>query len=398
MKKRLNKIRKFWKLKIKYPFYYKLHAMMPVDEKKVVFIENRFPEITNSFSLLYETLEKSYDCHLSGSFLLEVDGTKRQYDKRCMKMIRDVAGAAYVFVNDSSNVVGCLPFRKETKVVQVWHACGAFKKWGFSNARGKFGANMKELLKYPYYADYALVTVSSPEVAWAYSEAFNLPENNQVVKATGVSRTDIFFDEDFKKAAFDRLYEVVPEAVGKKVIMYAPTFRGSVGKAQAPANLNQEAFCEQFKDDYVLLCKHHPSVRRRPAIAGTCAHTVFDVTETMTIEELMCVSDICITDYSSVVFEYSLFEKPVIIYAYDIGHYSDWRGFYYDFETFVPGPVVRDNRELLACIAHIDEYDLSQVKDFRQKFMCACDGHATERIIKEVFGDKLERIRRNGEI
>ena len=391
MFKKFKKAGKFWRLKIKYPLYYRFHALLPVDEKKIVFIENRFPEITNSFSLLYHTLDAEYDCKVTGCFLLEVDGSRRQYDRRCMKMIREVARARCVFVNDSSNVVGCLPFRKKTAVVQVWHACGAFKKWGFSNAKGLFGANLKELLRYPYYADYSLVTVSSPEVAWAYEEAFHISPDKGVVRATGVSRTDIFFQQEFRDNALSRLYQTVPQARGRKVILYAPTFRGSVGKAMPPSNLNQELFCDKFRGEYVLLCKHHPSVRKRPPIRPGCEDVVFDVTDTMTIEELMCVSDICITDYSSVVFEYSLFERPIIIYAYDIGQYSDWRGFYYDFESFVPGPIIRDNRELLNCIENIDTYDIDQVVTFKNKYMSACDGHATEHIIKEVFGDTLRR-------
>lgn len=389
MRKRLRRIKKFWILKIKYPLYYRLCALWPIIPQKIVFVENRFPQITNSFSLLYDMLSSQYNYQVSGSFLLEVDSTKRQYNKRCMKMIRNVARAKCVFVNDSSDVIGCLPFRKGTKVVQVWHACGAFKKWGFSNAKGRFGVNMKELLKYPYYANYDLVTVSSPEVAWAYAEAFNIPEPNDIVKATGVSRTDIFFQPDFKQSAFDRLYEVVPQARGKKIILYAPTFRGSVGKAIAPSNLNQELFCKRFQEEYVLLCKHHPSVRIRPSIRSGCENTVFDVTETITIEQLMCVSDICITDYSSVVFEYSLFERPIIIYAYDMAQYADWRGFYYDFESFVPGPIVRNNQELLDCIADIGEYDIDRVKVFKKTYMSSCDGQATQRILKEVFGDTL---------
>lgn len=382
MKMGLRELSRFWRLKIKYPLYYRLCALGPLDREKAVFIENRFPRITDSFSLLHQKLCEEYQCRVTDCFLLEVDGTRKEYDRRCMAMIREAAGAAYVFVNDASNVVGCLPFRKGTKVIQVWHACGAFKKWGFSNASGKFGADYRELLRYPYYANYALVTVSSPEVAWAYADAFHLPEQNDVVKATGVSRTDIFFDPKFREEAFARLYKRVPQAKGKKVVLYAPTFRGKVRSAQSPANLNQQAFCGRFADQYVLLCKHHPSVKKRPPVEPGCENTVFDVTNDMSIEELLVVSDVCITDYSSIVFEYSLFERPIIIYAYDLDSYIDARGFYYKFEDFVPGPIVKDNRALLDCLAQIDRYDLQKVRDFREKYMGSCDGGATERILQ----------------
>lgn len=397
MHAKLKKLFKFWRLKIKYPFYYRLCAIGPVDSGKIVFIENRFKQITNSFSLLHETLEREYDCRVKDCFLLEVEGSRKEYDKRCMAMIRETARARCVFVNDSSNVVGCIPFRKGTDVVQVWHACGAFKKWGFSNAEGKFGANYKELMKYPYYADYSLVTVSSPEVRWAYSEAFHLPVDNDVVQATGVSRTDIFFDEAFRAAAYEKLYEKIPQARGKKVVLYAPTFRGGVGKAKSPDDLCQELFCEQLGGQYVLIFKHHPSVKKRPRIREACAEQIFDMTDDMTIEQLLTVSDVCITDYSSVVFEYSLFERPILIYAFDLEKYSDWRGFYYDFEEFVPGPIVKTTQELVDCLKSIDNYDLQKVRDFRVKYMGSCDGGATRRILDTVFGDALPKRKNHGE-
>lgn len=386
MLKRVKKrFKKFVKLKIKYPTYYKLQSKRPI-KNKIVFIENRFPDITNNFRLIHERLQKAAEFNIVDLFLMEVSVDKRIYDKKCMEMIRQVADAQYVFVNDSSNIVGCIPFRQETKVIQLWHGCGAYKKWGFSNEDLQFGANRRELLKYPYYADYSLVTVSSPEVIWAYKEAFNLSDGNDVVKATGVSRTDIFFDEIFIQKAYSHLYDMVPQAKKKKVILYAPTFRGNVANAKAPANLNQKIFCNNFRDEYIMIIKHHPSVKLRPTIEEGCENCIFDFTEEMTIEELICVSDICITDYSSIIFEYALFERPIIVYAYDIDNYLDWRGFYYDFESFVPGPIVKDNRELMECIKGINDYDLMKVKRFKEKFMSACDGKATDRILESIFG------------
>ena len=110
----------------------------------------------------------------------------------------------------------------------------------------------------------------------------------------------------------------------------------------------------------------------------------------MSIEELLFVADICISDYSSLVFEYSLFEKPMIFFAFDLDNYYDWRGFYYDYKEFVPGPIYTTTEEMIDYIKHIDtKFDKQKVKQFRDKFMSACDGHATERIMKLVFdGEK----------
>ena len=116
----------------------------------------------------------------------------------------------------------------------------------------------------------------------------------------------------------------------------------------------------------------------------------------MSIEDLLFVSDICISDYSSLVFEYSLFEKPMIFFAYDLEDYFDWRGFYYKYDEFVPGPICRSGQEVLACIKVVKtDFDKGIVTQFKEKYMSACDGHATERIMKLVMGDSLEKMRKN---
>ncbi len=388
---------RFWYLKIKYPIYYRLRARCPVDARKVVFIENRFPTLTSSFALIHGRILREYDCVVKDCFLLEKEGTRREYDKRCMAMIREVANAKYVFVDDSSRVVGALPFRPETYLTQLWHACGAFKKWGFSNAEGKFGATHRQMRRYPYYAKYNLMTVSSEEVRWAYSEAFGLPPENDVVRATGVSRTDVFFDPAFRASAYETLYEKIPQARGKKVILYAPTFRGTVGRARPPKNLRQHVLFEQLGEGYVLIYKQHPSVKKKTFLNEALADKVFDMTQEMSIEQLLTVSDVCVTDYSSVIFEYSLFARPILIYAFDYEEYTDWRGFYYPFAEFVPGPIVKNTQELADCIKNLDHYDLQKVRDFCKKYMGACDGHATDRILDAVFGEELPKRSESGE-
>lgn len=110
-----------------------------------------------------------------------------------------------------------------------------------------------------------------------------------------------------------------------------------------------------------------------------------DVTTDLDIDKLLCVSDICISDYSSLIFEYSLFERPMIFYAYDLEDYFDWRGFYYNYDDLTPGPVVTETEEIIDYIQNLDtRFDKEQVHVFREKFMSACDGCATDRIMELV--------------
>ena len=377
---KLRRIRKHYRYKVYFPKVYSSYCTEPVQENKVLFLEMRFTKLSNSFELIYKALEESGEYDLKCSYVQFNFIRGREFTQRVNEMLKELATAKYVFVDDASLILSSIPLRKETVAINLWHACGAFKKFGRSTAELKFGSSAATLDKYPNYGNLTHVTVSSPEVIWAYEEAMHLPKG--IVKATGVSRTDQFYDKEFVESRKQKLYEIMPEAKDKKVILYAPTFRGHVATASSPDRIDFERFCRELGNEYVIVCKHHPFVKNPPIIPEELHHFARDLTKYLSIEDLLCCADICISDYSSLVFEYSLFEKPMIFYAYDYDNYCDWRGFYYDYSEFTPGPVVQTEDELLNSIKNIDtQFDKQKVIDFKEKFMGSCDGHATERII-----------------
>lgn len=181
------------------------------------------------------------------------------------------------------------------------------------------------------------------------------------------------------------------------MILYAPTFRGRVASARAPEGFDLRTFYRDLGDGYVVVTKHHPFIHNLPEIPEDLEGIfAYDATNSMSIEDLLCVSDFCISDYSSLIFEYSLFERPMLFYAYDLEEYFDWRGFYYPYEELTPGPICRTNEEMTDYILHaLERFDRQRVIDFRNKFMSACDGHATERILEAAFGrETLEKRRK----
>ena len=386
IKKRLKSILRFLFLDREIPHLYQKAAASPVEENKIVFIEVRFPEITDSFRLLYDELKKDSRYTVKEHYLLNFTAGLPEYRRRVLAMVKDVATAKYIFINDASTAVAAIPLRKETKLIQVWHACGAFKKFGLSTADLLFGDDAKEQARHPNYRNQTLVTVSSPEVCWAYEEAMGIPKESGVVQPLGISRTDVFYDTEFLEKARQRVDAVFPAASGKKIILYAPTFRGRVKQAVSPDKLDIRAFKKQLGSEYVLLVKHHPFVQHPPVIPEDCRDFALDVTKLLEIDELLSAADICISDYSSLVFEYSLFEKPMIFFAYDLEEYFDWRGFYYDYNELAPGLIAKTNEEMLSYIKDIDNrFDKKAVQDFRYKFMRSCDGNATKRILENVL-------------
>ena len=375
-----------------FPRLYRRYAKLPVEEGLVIFFETKEQEMPGSFDLLFERLQADPTKRVRYVTLAQNHVSRLRYLRNSAHALHDLAAAQVVFLDDASDLVSCLPLRSETRVAQLWHACGAFKKWGMSTADLKFGASRKDIRRHPFYGNLSLVTVSSPEVAWAYVEALDLEGCEDVVRPLGVSRTDVFFDEMFVAAARARVDEVFPAARGKKVVLYAPTFRGHVSTAAGPDKLDIAAMRATLGDEWVLLVKHHPFVKRPAPIPAGCEDFARLVAGELSIDELLCAADACISDYSSIVFEYSLFGRPMAFFAYDLDDYGDWRGFYYSYDEFTPGPVLQTSEAVVDWLAHVEErFDPAEVESFRKKFMSACDGHATDRVVAWMEGVELQQ-------
>ncbi|MCR5101165.1 MAG: CDP-glycerol glycerophosphotransferase family protein [Butyrivibrio sp.] len=384
-------VKRFINRKIVFPLIYEIAGFRkPLKQNKVVFLEIRFEGITDSYQEIYDTLKREYNAdvhvhHFRQGFISRVDEYKRK-----IAFFKDAATAKYVVFNDSSDTQGTMKKREGQHFLNTWHATGAFKKFGFGTADKEFGGTRREQEKYPLHPKYDMVTVSSPEICWAYVQAMGMEKNKECVQAIGTSRTDVFFNEAFISDAYRHVYEQVPQAKGKKIILYAPTFRGTARNAMAPDKLDIEEMYENLSDEYILIIKHHPMIKKevRPVIEEKYSNFAFDLTDDGVIADLLIASDICITDYSSIIFEYSLMEKPLIFLAYDLDSYYDNRGFFYDYNEMTPGPVYTETSEIVDYIKHIDErFDKAQIHDFKNKFMSSCDGHATERIMNEFFGE-----------
>ena len=378
---------KDWSLGIAFPAAYKTAVdKCAVDPRKVVFLDQKSIDMPDAFKIIYQRLEDNYDLDVSyiGLGMNEGVGWVGYYN-RCLDASRELATASVIFLADASDFVSCLPIRPETRVVQLWHACGAFKKFGMSTADLQFGGSRFEKERHPFYSNLDLVTVSSPEIEWAYREAMSLEDTPKVVQALGVSRTDSFFEESFtdkSRQAFEADY---PHIAGKRIVLYAPTFRGHVSEAQSPDFIDIEELAERVGDEWVLAIRNHPFVKKPTEVPEGCEEFVIDASY-FGADVALAAADAMITDYSSVVFEYSLLERPMAFLVPDLDEYNDWRGFYYDYADMTPGPKLSTTAEVADFLDGVSrEADTSEVKLFKEKFMSACDGASTDRIIQAVL-------------
>lgn len=378
---------RFLLFKIIYPGFYYLCRIKKIKYNKVVFVEVRNISLSDSMSLLYCNITKDKNLKVNVHSFRDLETSRIIKVFLSLKILYFISDARVIFLSDTAPVLSACNIRHESKIIQVWHGCGAFKKFGYSTGDLLFGDNKENQIKYPGHRNYSLVTVSSQEVVDKFAEAMQIKEDSGIIKPIGVSRTDVFFDETFVNKAFTKLHSLIPMAENKKIILYAPTFRGRVASAEAPDKMDFNILKRFLGDDYIVLVKYHPFIKNRPVIPSNTKNFALDVTDLLSIEDLICISDVCITDYSSLVLEYSLFEKPIIFFAYDIDDYLDWRGFYYEYETFVPGPIVKDNMELINAVKNsTNNFNKTKIVNFKNKYMNACDGHSTDRILKIFNG------------
>lgn len=387
----------FFKMLI--PVVYLLGSLRRINPEKILFVEHHYPEISNSNLVMYQTLLSQYTFSVERCHLLANEGGKWGRAGRLLRGAWQAADARLIFLCESSHLISALPLRKGTTVVQLFHACGPFKKFGFSTAGRLFGDTKKNMLRFHANRNYTFVTVASEAAIPPFAEAMCLVGQEEKILPIGVSRTDIFFQADFHEAARQKLLSVFPQAAGKRVLLYAPTYRGNAYDAATADALDIGAFYEAFAADSVLLLKNHPITRHRPQIAPAFSDFAADVSQEMSIEELISVASVCITDYSSWIFEAALLERPMAFFPHDIETYHDWHGFYQPYEDFVPGPIGRDTGELIEAVREaLGEPWRQQVRAFRKKYMDTCDGHATQRILLRALGEEtLAAHRKDGQ-
>ncbi len=312
-------------------------------------------------------------------YSLKKDIIEKRTFKQKRMLCRQLATSKYIIIDDFMPVIYPLPLRKETRLIQVWHAMGAFKKVGFSRL-GKPGGPSPRSLTHRNYTD---AIVSSQSIRADYAEAFHIPLAS--VHALGIPRSDIFFDSEYKERTRASIYEKYPCLRNKKVVLFAPTFRGN-GIRTAHYDYSWLSFAElekQLGSDYMVIIKLHPFIKERPA-EKLDSDFYLDLSDEREINDLLFVTDVLVTDYSSVIFEASLLGIRTVFYVPDFEEYVASRDFYYPFSDYTYGDVAGTEDELIGYIK-AGKLDAQKLAAFREKFCGCCDGNCARRFVEFFF-------------
>jgi len=349
----------------------------PVRDGRVLFLSDSRAGFSGNFAFLEAEIRRQRpDADIVGVFKKRLRARRPLRDLVALPWL--VASAQTVVVDDFYPLIYPLRLRAETRLLQVWHAAGAFKRVGWSR-EGLPGGPLPGSLAHRNYTD---ATVSAEAIRGDYAEAFAIDVDR--VHALGVPRTDVFFDAERVAATAAALRKRYGIRRHQKIALFAPTFRGN-GQLTATYDVDAvpwERMSAELGDDWVVMVKMHPFVAplevQRPNVTG-----VLDVSGERELNDLLMAADVLITDYSSAIFEYSLLDRPIVYFCPDLEEYTSARDFYYPFETYVTGPLVTDGEGLAAAIATAAVGP--EAAAFRDRFMSACDGRSSERITRDVI-------------
>lgn len=357
--------------------------LLPLNKNRVLFLSDVRGELSGNFKFIYDSIKDQYEIKLS---LKEDRRIKRSFKEWIMQCVY-LATSKYILLDDYTTSTAYIHVRKGQELVQLWHSSGAYKK--FAHSRCGENGDIKRI--HAGYKRYTKTITSSEFVRPCFAEAFSIPVNN--VLATGIPRTDIFFDKNYKEKKCEEIYNKYPKLKDKKVILFAPTYRGTkVEDADYGFDKFEiDKFVEEFKDEYVLLIKWHPALYNNIRFGKVKGYDlelykdyVYDISESREINDYLFVTDILITDYSSLIFDYALLEKPIVYFAYDLKEYSNGRGMYFGFEDYLYGKNATTTEELIEAVCARDMCQ-DRRKAFEEKFIKCNDGNATKRVVEKVF-------------
>lgn len=346
-------------------------AFTPI-RKKVLFVSVRG-------SRLQENAKAVYDAYDGKKVVFSQMYPHSKLDR--LRLYWHLFSSKVIVTDDYLRYLRLFKLKDKQKIIQIWHACGAFKKFGLDYP----SADIKTERQTHY--QYDTVVVSAEGVREIYAGAFGIDTDH--VRALGVPRTDKLLDKAYIEREKEAFYSQHPQLIGKKVLLYAPTFRENRGKrVRLDPKLNWDEVSSALGDDMVLIVKNHP-VMKYDLLKGEQYPNILNM-PTENTSRLMIVCDVMITDYSSVIFEAALLNKQTVFYCPDYQNYE--RDFYLKFPEDLYGELTTNQAELLKAIRVVlDAPQMDRLEQFKKAYMGSCDGHSTERVVALIKEKLHER-------
>lgn len=370
-----------------FSFIYLLCKPLPVIKKRVFCIMTHDDGDGSNVSIAAKALRGRKEGY-TFSYLTKSDTEAVKSIQGLITLLRfffikpyELARAEIIMLDNIFLPYAFLKRKRGTKVIQLWHGTGSVKKFGQDVNQGK----LKEL-EMRANTNITHLIVNSKETKKQYAGAFGVRE--AVVYPIGLPRTDVLFAkmrdviQTGKNKDKEDIYKKYGIPADKKLILYAPTFRDNDDENPKLVELITE-LGKELPQDYYLGLRLHPYIAEAFR-TEKLKHRICQFSYEKDLNALLMAADILITDYSSIIFEYCITKNPMIFYAYDYHEFTNHgRGYYYDYESFVPGPVAYRSKDVVKLIKEQDfqSYDIDAF--IRENYLYS-DGNATGRLIELI--------------
>ncbi|MCL1891108.1 MAG: CDP-glycerol glycerophosphotransferase family protein [Coriobacteriia bacterium] len=278
-----------------------------------------------------------------------------------IKLVNNLAKARYVFVDGSVPLLKHIKLVPNTKLVQLWHGGAGFKRAGlarFGNAQSVFPNHLS-------HRQVAHALAASPPLTRVFSEVIGIPEDRFFT--ANMPRLNTLVDSENVERVKTEFFSKYPQFQEKRIILFAPTFRGGLSQAYYPYSMMDfEKMHEILGNDSVLVVKMHQGIKELPLL-DKYASNMIDLSKQAEINDLLVVSDVLITDYSSTYYDYALLKRPMLFYCFDKYVYENTRGVYQTVDDGAPGKVVNTFDELLLAL-QTEDYDYDKTLAFYDEF------------------------------
>lgn len=349
--------------------------------KNILFMSETKPYLWGNLKYIDSRIkERGLDEQFNLTYSLRLAVGENKSFLNWLSTLYKVAKQDIVFVDDYAPIFSWLNLDPRTKLIQVWHAGEGFKSVGY----GRFGVSGSPRPKRHAHRAYTYAITGSERLVHVYSEVFGIPEKN--ILPLGMARLDGFLDENIIKEKREEFYSRYPNLKNKKIILFAPTFRG-LNQSLAYYDYNRidlKKIYDVCGDKYVWAFKMHPFIKEKPQIPKEYRDRIIDLGECQNINDLYYITEIMVTDYSSAYYEFALMSKPILFYTYDREYYELLRGVHKPVKETAPGKVCDTFDELINSIKS-EDFEIKKTLKFREENFKNYDGKAADKIIDNIL-------------
>jgi len=376
-----SKVRKRWtdsKRKALRGIYRVAAKRRPSEGNNILFASEARPNMQGNLKAVHDRMiERGLDQEYNFGYSFRTGRTSSR--KNALNLAWQMGKANTILIDDYFAVLKDLGDRNQQKIIQLWHAGSGFKSVGYSRF-GQYGSpNLRNAHRLYSYA-----ICGSQHLRDVYSEAFGIERES--VFATGLPRIDGFLRDGRAEEVLTEFETEFPTTKNKRKILWAPTFRGR-GSGDAHYDYDIIDFRRLYEacgEDSVVLFRQHHFIPEPAPIPPEFSDRLVDVASCPDTNDLLLISDVLITDYSSVIYEYSLLERPMIFFAYDLENYSATRGMHREYEEAAPGSIATTFDELIALIQQ-PALSVDKTKEFVRENFDYVDTHNSDRVIDTLI-------------